>query len=518
MAKAVNARRQGDEYQALFFWKQLIRLLTEDVVKTVTFESHEQNYVDDVFVEYHESILDNQTGMEFQIDAFQCKYHVAQEIHFSIDNLIAPEFNNSSHSMFQRLYEAFAKLSEGEFKFRLNIVSSSVWDSGESFCNFLSPEGHVRATFFEKGKVSTQGKIRTKLITHLRITEDKLRPFLESIRFDLGLSRVHIIENLVANFKSAGLLPINKSITEAKYAGLAWKWLEQGHNVFDKEKLSDIALREKLIDPKQNKLLLVRHQSLNAIASGALHGDLPNELSVLATQEVVIDQSDLFRDGRMTDPMLAAHRQQKRAEEINALWENSPGTELGYYGIAHIPLAFLAGYQINLRKRIHIFEHDRKDSHWKLLRMGEKQPELISDGPSLIPNSSVGDVVIKFSVSYAVLSDDILKVVRSPVAIMGIGLASPGLDQVRNLDQLDSYASTFRNLLDLIHDNFPNARKVHVFYAGPASLAFRCGQLISPTIHPHVVVYNYFSRDEPRYKWGICVNTNLDSPDFLVQL
>jgi len=114
MAKAVNARRQGDEYQALFFWKQLVRLLTEDVVKTVTFESHKHNYVDDVYVEYHESILDDQTGAEIQIDAFQCKYHVAQSTLFSIDNLIDPEFNTSTRSMLERLYEAFVMLSDDQ--------------------------------------------------------------------------------------------------------------------------------------------------------------------------------------------------------------------------------------------------------------------------------------------------------------------------------------------------------------------------------------------------------------------
>jgi hypothetical protein len=519
MAKAVSARKQGDEYQALFFWKQLIRLLTEDVVKTVTFESYEHKYIDDVYVEYYEPILDDQTGAEIQIDAFQCKYHVAQSALFSIDKLIDPEFNNSKHSMLERLYEAFVKLSGGQkSQFRLHIVSSSTWDSSEAFCNFLSPEGYIRAQFFEKGKTSIQGKIRIKLVSHLQIAEDKLRPFLESVRFDLGLNRIRIVENLVANFKSAGLISINKTISDTKYAGLPWKWLEQGRNTFDKKDLLDIAGREKLIDLKQSRLLLIRHQSFNPIVSGALRHDLPNELSVLANQEIVINQSDLFRDGKMINPMLAAQRQQKQAEEIKTLCEIVPRIELGYFGIAHIPLVFLAGYQINPRKPIHLFEHNRKDDRWNLLQMEAKYPELILQGLPLQHNQAVGDVVVKFSISYSVLDDDVLKVVPSSLALIEIGLASPRVDNIRNLEQLELYVSAFRNVLDEIHDKLPNARSIQVFYAGPVTLAFRCGQMISPTIHPRVLVYNYFYQDVPRYKWGICVNTSVDSPDFLVQL
>ncbi|MFZ5909850.1 MAG: hypothetical protein ACOYYU_07540 [Chloroflexota bacterium] len=39
MAKAVIPRRQGDEFQALFFWSQAIKLLTDENVNKVTFES-----------------------------------------------------------------------------------------------------------------------------------------------------------------------------------------------------------------------------------------------------------------------------------------------------------------------------------------------------------------------------------------------------------------------------------------------------------------------------------------------
>ena len=41
MAKSIDARRKGDEYQARFFWLKLLELRTENYVESVTFESDE---------------------------------------------------------------------------------------------------------------------------------------------------------------------------------------------------------------------------------------------------------------------------------------------------------------------------------------------------------------------------------------------------------------------------------------------------------------------------------------------
>jgi len=125
MAKAINARRQGDEFQAIFFWDQLVELLIGDKVKRVTFESDQRIFVDDVVVEYSEPLIDNQTGQWFVIDAYQCKYHVTKSSIFTTENLINPKFIRNNQSMLQRLYEAYKKYSEDGELFRLHVVSTS---------------------------------------------------------------------------------------------------------------------------------------------------------------------------------------------------------------------------------------------------------------------------------------------------------------------------------------------------------------------------------------------------------
>ena len=56
MAKANIPRRKGDEYQARFFWLKLLELRTDDHIESVTFESDEVSFVDDVVVSYGKPI------------------------------------------------------------------------------------------------------------------------------------------------------------------------------------------------------------------------------------------------------------------------------------------------------------------------------------------------------------------------------------------------------------------------------------------------------------------------------
>lgn len=518
MAKAVSARRQGDEFQAMFFWNQLVNVLVDKNVNVVTFESDQRIFVDDIVVEYSQNILDQFTGQEYCIDAFQCKYHVSRGTTFSVDKLLDPKFINNEQSMLQRLYDAYLQYLEKGVPFRLHIVSSSGWDAHDQFCRFLSSEGHVRPTFFEKGPRSAQGSLRTKFSHALGISVNELKPFLDVVRFDLGLNRRQILESLNANLSRAGLLSFDRRITNNLYADLAWKWYEQGINSFDRSRLEELALRERLVDAGRKELLAIRHQSLNPIMPNAILEELSANLREKRFDEISLDSTSLYQNGRLTSPLVALKEQSEKTQDIINLYRNNPNLELAYYGIAHIPLVFLLGFQLNSRKSIHLFEHNRKDDSWGLPDDLKKFPKLDIKKEHLSAGTSTPDVVIKFGISYKVLDVDVDSVVSSPMLKIDLSLASPTRDIVRNIEQLEEYAKTFRNVLDEIHNLYTHVNCVHVFYAGPVSLALRCGQQISPTIHPKVLVYNYTNHDSPKYKWGVCVNTPVDSPGFLVQL
>ena len=185
MAKSIPARRKGDEYQAKFFWLKLLELRTEEYIESVTFESDEIPFVDDVVVSYSEPIKDQLTGQQIVRDLFQCKYHMTQRGAFTHENLIDPSFINCQDSMLERLYNAYVNLSKelGSDAFRLYIVSIWDWDHQDVLADHLQEKEMIRATFYEKGPRSRRGKARTKLADHLGISEEDLQAFLNTVRF-----------------------------------------------------------------------------------------------------------------------------------------------------------------------------------------------------------------------------------------------------------------------------------------------------------------------------------------------
>jgi hypothetical protein len=191
--------------------------------------------------------------------------------------------------------------------------------------------------------------------------------------------------------------------------------------------------------------------------------------------------------------------------------------QLAYYGIAHIPLLFLAGYTLSNRRSVLLFENDRYTRGWDLLRRGGEAPLLQVTGmPEEVIGGS-GDVAVLFSVSYPVTQAAVADVIPAPLALIELGLARPQPDSVTSEHQLRIYAQAFRQTMDCIHERLPDASGIHIFYAGPPSLAFLCGQLVSKTIHPRLVIYNYVGKDRPQYAWGLDLTRALDAPDFLLQ-
>ena len=520
MAKSVTARRQGDEFQALFFWKQATRLLIEggDPVQRVTFESDRRIFVDDVVVEYAALVLDPLTGQRFATDAYQCKYHVAQGITFTLDNLLDPAFLGNKQSMLQRLYDAYCKYAEKGEPTRLHVVSSAGWNSADGFRDFLSAENFVREDLYRGGPRSSQGQMRKRMADHLGIAEADLQAFLSCVRFDLGVNRTQLAEALSSQLQLAGLRPLGSEVTNTVYAELAWKSLERGKHAFDQESLAEFVRVEGLVDPDRRTVLMIRHQSLEPIAPNAGRASLPAELRGLPMQEVGVDLSALFRGGRLTDPRTAIGQQAARVQELQPLWKDYPNLEVAYYGIAHIPLVFWVGGLLNMRKPVHILEHNRRTNQWDLLSSNSAYPHLLLRDVPVPAHQDSRDIAVKFSVSYPVLDSDVQLAVPNARRVMELAVPEPALDSIRGQAQLEEYAAAFRSVLDSIHNRDDDVERVHVFYAGPVSLAFRCGQLVSPTIHPGVLVYNYVSQDGPRYSWAIRVNASPSSPDFLIQL
>ncbi len=265
-------------------------------------------------------------------------------------------------------------------------------------------------------------------------------------------------------------------------------------------------------------LIAIRHLSMQYISSQTIIDSLPPRFTDFRVTELLIDQTDLYINGRLVDPLKAAERQANLYQHIDGLLDTYPDASVAYFGIAHIPLLFHLGYRLSNKRKLHFFELNRYTGCWEYLYGETEGPELRLDGLPVQVNEEAGDVLIRISISNTVRLEEVTSVVPSPIASIHIRIEPTKRDVMVSECQLHRYGAKFRWMLDEIHEFLPNRERVHIFYAGPVSLAVYFGQLLSQTIDRKIVIYNYTAKDFPRYSWGLEITGETNSRNFLVEV
>lgn len=255
-------------------------------------------------------------------------------------------------------------------------------------------------------------------------------------------------------------------------------------------------------------LMAIHHLSLNQRASVecSIKADIL-EYQGIEIKELFIDQTDLYADGSLMHPAEALKRQDNLIERLNHFSRIYPQARVAYFGLAHIPLTFCAGYQIN-RRVVEVFATDRQTGEWIPLSKTGAGPELYFQEKPEGSSDAKGDVVVRVSISYPVRCHQIQGIVEQPLASFHLRLTKPQPDVVTSKQQLDRYAQAFHRLLVDINALFPNTQRLHLFLSAPPTAVFRFGQQVSKTVDPDILIYNYSNKDQPNYGWGVNVMTS----------
>lgn len=246
-------------------------------------------------------------------------------------------------------------------------------------------------------------------------------------------------------------------------------------------------------------LLALRHQSFLPLPPTLAKRDLPRKFSVHRVQSI---DCDLY------PVMSGQHKAFEAALLIQFDWSNkvigaitsTPDAPVAYYGIVHIPLQFLAGFQFSTFKMVHFFELERSKGTWRELSATRKGSPLTVEVASTNIDDSVKDVAIRVSVSYLVGEAEVRKVMPAKYADIHIYLPQPHLDAMQSMSDIQTVCKAFRDQIDRTD---VRSRSLHIFYSGPVSLGFALGQQISSTVHGDVNVYNYDLSNVPAYGWSI---------------
>ena len=483
MAKAIAARRKGDEYQARVFWLKLLELRTGNYVRSVTLESDRVSFVDDVVVSYSEPIKDQVTGKrEVVYEFFQCKYHMTQHGVFTHENLIDPKFINNQNSMLKRLYDAYVKLSTQlcPGAFRLYIFSNWHWAHQDPLAKHLHEET-IRSTFYEDGPRSSAGQMRLKLAAHLSISEEELHAFLNTVRFTLGKNLVDLAREMEPRLKLAHLKPIDPTVTHIPYDSLAWELFAQGRNSFDEVAFNQMIHEEKLIAPSPTKHSEISIQSFTQFARR------PTDLQVAR-----LDLLPLF-DRRF--PITQSYWKKEIPEKISAfiLDEKLMDVQqpIHLFFDCHLSIAFLTGHLVSPKHRIQIIPTQKNGSDYTLWE--QSGPDTDTDLWMFQTDGKINEeVIMEISVTH-----DIQKQLHSYLSTLGYS----ELPHIRAtpIDGAGHHAVSGGphawqlgyQLAGQLREKIPNTcQTVHLFFAGPVALAYILGHTLRH-ITSNIQLYEY---------------------------
>jgi len=237
----------------------------------------------------------------------------------------------------------------------------------------------------------------------------------------------------------------------------------------------------------------------------ALRGDHPVDLATVSealSPDFVVDTPHTLQvptdatDWQAVDRNIAS----KASELLSG--DDIFDLRLAVFPLAPISACISLGYHLTSRPHVRLFQHHRDTRTWSWPRVASPAQDVTVSGLDSQPsNDGEGTFVFHYS---AIITDEALIEAGAPLGYrIDFRAPQPTTGWLQHPDQLSWAAQEARIAFERTMQLLPNAKKWHLFYAGPAPLAIAIGQQINPTMYPAVQLYEYRHKEAPRYKPSI---------------
>lgn len=211
---------------------------------------------------------------------------------------------------------------------------------------------------------------------------------------------------------------------------------------------------------------------------------------------------------------LALYQQRKFNEIVKPILDANPNSEIAYFGLTPIPVAFHFGYLVGNTHNCTIFQFHHQLNKW--YKEFEKPfPEYVFEiNQPILPNEiqkGKGDVTIRIGTSFDIDRHSTYEVVKDPENEFDISLKLPNLDSLYNQHNIQEVVNSFQNILSAYANKLIDREKIHLFIASSAGLPFALGTRINPNIYPYVQTYQFSKNENPKYKEAILITKEIDN-------
>lgn len=269
MSNSLAAIAQGDDYQAMVFWKYANNMLRSDSdIESIGYEYDEIKSFDDVVVIYKRPQSFRTSVVER--DYIQVKYHVTQSNLITIDALLDPQFvNASTYSFIDKVFVEYNNNPEQFCKKRFILYTPWDIDQSDSLYSMIDNNDHSIKlnVLFDGTKTdnSAMGKIRKKFKDKMQIdgqaiSNDILYKILSQVCIHSGSESIKTLKEILNReffYNSLKVWPDSK-ITNP-YIDMIHAWMKAGKKIINAKDIMNQCRIENLItSQKRDDTIAIR--------------------------------------------------------------------------------------------------------------------------------------------------------------------------------------------------------------------------------------------------------------------
>ncbi len=477
MAKAITARRNGDDYQALFFWKEVSKMFSKNTnIDKVGYEYEQVKSFDDVVTFYATPVRDCR-GNSVNVDYYQIKFHVDFDEFFTYENLTSPEFiGATSQSLLQKLSFAQQNFAPDGDGVRFHLVSTRQLHPDNKLRNLISTEeGQIRLSKLFSPR--NNKRIRQHWCKNLELCdEEELKLILKPLRIRHSFRTFEELRSSTnRELASVGFKSIDKDKAVFPYVPLIHKLHSEDKTIFTREELQAIAEREGLWAGNNSQDDGAVYLGVRSFARWAEQMENWTERMICFVEYF---DNRIIKDINDWQGTIYPKVKNFIAESTKA------NNHYRIYLDTHNSISFATGYEIPAKAGVNIFpmqttkegrvfwepNHSSKISSDELWNVNHK---VIND------DENANDVALAVSVSRVVLQDVELYAEENLPSLGKIidckVNPNPGQTAIKDADHGFQLVEQLVNILSNRNINERNAR-LHIFASAPNAMLFWLGQ------------------------------------------
>jgi CBASS immunity sensor of nucleotide second messenger signals len=247
--------------------------------------------------------------------------------------------------------------------------------------------------------------------------------------------------------------------------------------------------------------ILIIHNGMEGMNTNSIQNELPKSFIKGRLEIINLYQSHQLHEGIVLSPERALNVINNLDQQIETRLSGRSinDVKLAYGGLAPIPLLVAAGYKISSRQECLILDYSRGNG-WHGLDDLDDGENVSIQSPSKEVFNEVA-IIMPFSVDISEnqLPEQLIgKVYRFNLE----NGARP--DSLNSTDKQKRITKEFYSFCANLRAKHPNVERIHLFLASQASFSFRLGTVVSASVLPPIIFYQY-DVQKNKYGWRMII-------------